>query len=402
MKFAHLADCHLGGWREPKLREANEKYFVAVIDRILAEQVDFCLIAGDLFNTSFPPMDCLKLCVEKLKQLSDASIPVYIIAGSHDFSPSGKTVISVLESAGLAINVAKAEVVNNKLRLKFTTDKKTGIKITGIIGKRGGLDKNFYAELDRERIESESGQKIFMFHCTIQEIKPKEFEDIEAMSISSLPKNFDYYAGGHVHVVSKHTLDGYKNVIYPGPTFPNNFAEIEKLKQGSFCIVEDWNVKHINIELNPVKTFFFDCNNKSSGEVERDVSDALQKENLTNSIVTLRFSGVLKNSRTSDIKFNEISEKIQSLGAYFVLKNTNKLESKEFEQINVSADNSDKIEDVESIIIAEHSGKSKIFEAEQEKLLSTRLIQSLSIEKDDGQKTADFEKRIVQEVEGLF
>ena len=63
-----------------------------------------------------------------------------------------------------------------------------------------------------------------MFHCTIQEIKPKEFEDIEAMSISSLPKNFNYYAGGHVHVVSKHDLEGYKNVIYPGPTFPNNFA----------------------------------------------------------------------------------------------------------------------------------------------------------------------------------
>ncbi len=113
MKFAHLADCHLGGWRESKLREANEKYFTAVIDKILQEKVDFCLIAGDLFNTSFPPMDCLKLCVEKLKQLQDAEIPVYIIAGSHDFSPSGKTVISVLESAGLAINVAKAEGVRH-------------------------------------------------------------------------------------------------------------------------------------------------------------------------------------------------------------------------------------------------------------------------------------------------
>ena len=403
MKFSHIADCHLGGWREPKLREANEKYFVEAIDKTIEEKVDFCLIAGDLFNTSFPPMDCLKICVEKLKQLKDSEIPVYIIAGSHDFSPSGKTVISVLESAGLAVNAAKAEVIDEKLRLKFITDKKTGVKITGIIGKRGGLDKNFYAELDREHLESEQSKKIFMFHCTIQEIKPKEFEDIEAMSISSLPKNFNYYAGGHVHVVSKHNLDGYNNVIYPGPTFPNNFAEIEKIKCGSFCIVEDcdgiWKVKHIQINIHQVISFSFDCNNKSASEVERDVINEMKKENLQNAIVTLRFFGVLKNSRASEIKFNELIEKINLAGAYFVLKNTNKLESFEFDQIKISADN---IDDVESLLIEEHSGKSKIFSAEHEKVLSARLIHSLSIEKDEGQKTADFEKRIVQEVEGLF
>jgi len=69
---------------------------------VLKKKVDFILIAGDLFNTSLPGIDKLKLAVQKLKQLKDNNIPVYIIAGSHDFSPSGKTMLDVLENAGLA------------------------------------------------------------------------------------------------------------------------------------------------------------------------------------------------------------------------------------------------------------------------------------------------------------
>ena len=107
MKFAHMADCHIGGWREPVLREASIKAFVKAIDTSLEKNIDFLIISGDLFNTSLPAIDSLKTAVEKLKELRDKDIPVYIIAGSHDFSPSGKTMIDVLEKAGLVTNVVK-------------------------------------------------------------------------------------------------------------------------------------------------------------------------------------------------------------------------------------------------------------------------------------------------------
>ncbi|PIN81909.1 double-stranded DNA repair protein Mre11, partial [Candidatus Woesearchaeota archaeon CG10_big_fil_rev_8_21_14_0_10_30_7] len=144
MKFTHLADCHLGGWREPKLKELNNKSFCYVIDHSIRENVDFVLIAGDLFNTALPDMESLQVCIKELKKLKDRHIPVYFIAGSHDFSPSGKTMLSIIESAGLGINAAKGDVIDNKLRLKFVVDLKTGVKITGIIGKRGGLDVKYY------------------------------------------------------------------------------------------------------------------------------------------------------------------------------------------------------------------------------------------------------------------
>ncbi len=223
MKFAHLADCHIGAWRDPKLKELPMQAFEKAIEKCMEEKVDFVLISGDLFNTSLPGIEYLKRTVRKLKGLKQKNIETYVIAGSHDFSPSGKTILDVLEEAGLIHNVVKGSIENNKLRLRFTIDEKTKAKITGMLGKKGMLERSYYESLDKTNLEKESGFKIFMFHSAISELKPKELEKMDSSPISFLPKGFDYYAGGHVHIVKDISLEGYKNVVYPGPLFPNNF-----------------------------------------------------------------------------------------------------------------------------------------------------------------------------------
>ena len=37
IKFAHFADCHIGSWRDPKLRDASTKAFVKAIDLAIKE-----------------------------------------------------------------------------------------------------------------------------------------------------------------------------------------------------------------------------------------------------------------------------------------------------------------------------------------------------------------------------
>ena len=126
MKFAHMADVHIGSWRDPKLRDLSTEAFLKATLICVEQHVDFVLIAGDLFNTALPGIDNLKLVVKALRALRSQKIPVYIIPGSHDFSPSGKTMIDVLEEAGLVKNVVKGTVKDEKLFLKFTVDEKTG------------------------------------------------------------------------------------------------------------------------------------------------------------------------------------------------------------------------------------------------------------------------------------
>ena len=82
MKFAHLADCHIGAWRDPKLKELPIQAFEKVIEKCIVGGVDFVLISGDLFNTSHPGIDILKLVVSSLKKLLSFSKTFGFIFGN--------------------------------------------------------------------------------------------------------------------------------------------------------------------------------------------------------------------------------------------------------------------------------------------------------------------------------
>jgi len=397
MKFAHLADCHIGGWREPKLRNVGAMAFEKAIDLSIEKNVDFILIAGDLFNTSLPSVDGLKLAVKKLKELKDRGIPVYLIAGSHDFSPSGKTMLDVLENAGLFVNVAKGEEVDDKLRLNFTVDSKTGAKITGLLGKRGGLEKGYYESLLKEELEKEEGYKIFLFHSLLSELKPKELEKAESQPLSLLPKNFNYYAGGHPHIVKDAEIEGYGRIVYPGPLFPNNFRELEELGNGGFYIVEDDKVSFEPVMIYNTFNIKVEAEHKTPEQVKDEIMEKIKGKEFNDTIVTIRVSGVLESGKPSDIDFKEIFERLYEKSAYFVMKNTNALVAKEFKEIKIDAHN---IEDVEEKIIKENIGQIKV--ELDEFTVTKELMRILSISRDEGEKVSDFEKRVKEETEKVL
>jgi exonuclease SbcD len=399
MKFAHMADCHIGSWRDPKLRDISTQAFVKAMDRCAEEKVDFVLVSGDLFNTSLPSVDRLKTVVQKFKELKDKGISIYTIAGSHDFSPSGKTMLDVLESAGLCFNVTKGRVENNRLFLNFIVDKKTGAKITGMLGKKGGLEKHYYDSLDYASIEKEEGYKIFMFHTAISELKPAEMKDMESSPLSFLPKGFDYYAGGHVHIVDNKSFDSHKNVTFPGPLFPNSFSELEKLQGGGFYIVEDGKLRFEPIVIYQSHSIRLDCKGKTPEEATQMLLDDIKRKEFIDTIVTIRLYGKLKTGRPSDINFRDIFRALYDKSAYFVMKNTYHLTSPEFEEVKVD---SSSVEDIEDKMIREHSGQIQLFGLDKDRELTKKLIQALSAEKLEGERVADFEKRIEQDIDKLF
>ena len=375
MKFSHLSDCHIGGWKENTLRDINLKSFSKAIDLSVESNVDFILISGDLFDVALPSIDILKETTKILSKIKQNNIPVYLIPGSHDFSSSGKTMLDVLENAGLVINVMKLS--NNAL--SFTIDK-SGVKLAGFYGKKGGLEKSEYSLINKTNLESEDGIKIFLFHSLLNELKPK---------------NFSYYAGGHPHFVYCKYHEDYGHIAYPGPIFPNNFQELEVLKYGGFFIVEIndrlVNAKHIKLPIKEVLSLVIDAENKAPMDVESEIISKL-RDNCDNKIVTLRIEGCLKSGKTGDINFRNINEIFSS--AYCILRNTSKLSSKDFEEIELDSRN---VNDIETSIIKEHALKSNYSE-----ITINEVMKSLDKDKNDGEKNADFESRIVSEVSSVL
>ena len=386
MKFAHMADAHIGGWRESELKELGIKALKDAINKCIENHVAFILISGDLFNTALPPIDLLRETAAILRKAKNYNISIYMIPGSHDFSPSGKTMLDVLEKTGL-VEIAGKFDENGKLM--FIEDK-TGVKITGLLGKKGGLEIKDYEELEKKHLEEEPGFKIWMFHTALTEFKPKEMEKMDSMSIASLPKKFNYYAGGHVHYVFQKKEEN-SLITFPGALFPNNFKELEQFNHGGFYIVDDkLNWEYIPIKIKEVLTYFFNANNKTPEDVRQEILNTVA--DYERKIVTIRIEGTLKSGKPSDINFKEIISKLGS--AYYVLKNTAKLTTKEFEELEVNAGD---VEDIEHKIIQDHIGQIEFMKKEDEQRITDALMEALNKEKEEGERNADFESRIIKD-----
>ena len=318
VKFAHIADVHLGGWKQQPLQELNMLSFKKAMETCIKEKVEFVLIAGDLFDSAFPPIDILKEAFAEFKKLKDAKIPCFIIAGSHDYSVSGKTFLDVLEKAGFCKNVADFEEKDGKILLNPTIYK--GVAIYGYPGKTSNME---IGDLRRVKLNESPGMfKIFMLHTTID--KAKGDLPIDALETSRVPPA-DYYAMGHLHIDFQ-----YENFVYPGPVFPNNFQELEYLEHGRFYIVDtdnEINLKKIELKIKQVVSLNIEVKNAllATGKI---ISE-LEKRNIEDKIVLLRISGVLESGKNSDIKFSQIEEVVKKKKAYFLLRNTHELKTKE-------------------------------------------------------------------------
>jgi len=400
LKFVHVSDAHIGSWRDPKLKELSVSAFKESISFAIQKKADFFLIAGDLFNTAIPSIDHVKEVVRELKKLKNENINVYFIAGSHDYSPSGKTMLDVIEEAGLGVNVMKGEISKGKLNLKFTLDEKTGTKIVGINGLKGMLDKHAYEEMNKEELQQENGFKIFLFHTSIDELKPKHLEQMTSYSAMMMPKGFDYYAGGHVHITEHKNIKGYKNLIYPGPLFPANFSELEKLKQGSFYYYEKKEEQETitKILINVKETIYEEINatNKTPEEVIKETQQRVTFLDVKNKIILIRIIGTLKTGKPQDIDLNNLIKNLQEKKAYYVMKSTTKVTSQEtYEKQEHQQENT------EEEIIKEYLNQvPNNFKNELETTLE--LIKTFSQEKNEAEKISDYENRIKQDTETII
>ncbi len=416
-KFAHIADCHLGAQKYSELKELEIKAFKECLDKCIKEKVDFIIIAGDLFHSNLPDMGIVKQAVGKLKEVADKGIPVYINYGSHDFSPNETSIIDVITESGLLKKLFNAYIVENnqgeeKLKLKFITDKKTGAKLTGISGRKMGIDDTYYDMLDKKSLEEEDGFKIFVFHTSIKNLLPDFLSKMDGIDIKRLPKKFDYYAGGHIHQkICETQLEGYNIITYPGPPFAGYPRDLEMSakgeKRGFFIVEFDEKIKSVNFcedknfyELNLAKYDFlsFKADDKNSNQLYDEILEKIKQRDVNEKIVILKVKGELSGGKTSDINFQEIKRILKESGAVHVSINHHGLVSKEFTKIRVKGETTEEIEEnllLENIRNIE-VGQEELNTKEGAKL-AVNLLKTLRKSPKPNEKKSDYKNRILSE-----
>ncbi|MGB9708193.1 MAG: metallophosphoesterase family protein [Candidatus Pacearchaeota archaeon] len=399
MKFAHIADVHLGAWKQPELQNLSLKAFDIAIEKSIKEKVDFVIIAGDLFDVAMPGVDVLKEAVTILKRLKDNGIKCFLLAGSHDFSITGKTFLDVLERADLFKNIFVLNQKENEL--EFFHDSSLKVSLAGVAGKKAGIEVNLFKNLNIKGTAPREHTKIFIFHTTLTESKPEEMEFVDSIALSDLPEGFDYYAGGHLHLFAKHKK-GAAFVTYPGPLFPNNFEELKKLQHGRFFIVDidektkETQIKDEEVKLKDILSIDCDVDALTPMAATTKILDEISKAEVKDKILLLKISGTLTSGKTSDIDFDKIREALHE--SYCYLKNTSGLSIKEF-KIDIE-DKGDDIETIERNLILEYSKKETDF---LEFLpLIAQLNSILDTEKYEGETKEEYESRIIADFKKVF
>jgi hypothetical protein len=391
VKFAHLADCHLGSWRQEELQQLNFQSFQKIIERSIQEQVDFILISGDLFDSAYPPIEILKESFSEFKKVKDANIPVYMIAGSHDFSASGKTFLDVLEKAGFCKNVEDWELEEDG-RIKLKPCMHENIAIYGYPGRKSGMEVE---DLSKVYFDEVHPFTIFMIHTTIKDV-------VGTIPMNSVEKEklplANYYAMGHIHQIFE-ASERNSHYVYPGPTFPNNFQELSDLQSGSFQLVE---TDGVNIKTQNIKTQI-----KEVANVELEITNGLtatqqiiselDKLSLRDKIVLLKLKGILTQGKTGDIKFNEIEEFVKKKDAFTMLRNISSVKTQDVE-FELDSSLSEDVEHIEKRILGEYSKKHP---GDFNKYLP-QLMTALSLEKNEDEKINIYEDRLLSELKSIL
>ena len=418
-KFSHITDCHLGSWRNPKLRDLNMQAFERSILISIKEQVDFILITGDFFDVNIPQLAPVKKAVEIMKHARDSGIPIYMIYGSHDFNTANISMIDILHSAELFIKPTEFEFNTDSIILKFFVDEKTGAKITGISGRKVGLDKEIYKRLDKQKLESEDGFKIFLLHKGIQEILPLNLQFRDSIPISLIPKGFDYYGGGHIHKRVEKKMDS-SIIAYPGPLFGSTFQDLEETAKGEtrgfYIISFDKQIIDCKfIEINVAEILYKEIvsqkwnSEKLKNEITRNISELEVKDK----VVLIKVKGKLLGKR-SNIDFGKFSLDISKRGALLSFININTLSTDETSSVAVQSNNKLDIEREifhESIknFQTESTLSNKLKNQINSKLtgkagenISISLLDVLRNEKLENENTSTYDDRIISVAKSVF
>jgi len=220
MKFSHISDTHLGLIQYGLEEREQDIYdsFNQAIDISIQDKVDFVIFAGDIFHTPNPSGTAILQMANALKKLKQNKIESFFVLGEHDISRIRSTPIPyVYHNLEFSKYVGRGEPVYYKDVMIVGFDKIRKNEMTGLEGKFSHVES---------LANKHAGHKILVLHQGITEVNKFAGE----VNSTDLPKNFTYYAMGHLHDKFLKQYEHLKGpLVYSGSTdMISNQGDVEK------------------------------------------------------------------------------------------------------------------------------------------------------------------------------
>ncbi|MBU8732067.1 DNA repair exonuclease [Cytobacillus oceanisediminis] len=210
--FIHAADLHLdspmSGLKHlppsifKKLQESTFEAFTKIVDSAIFHNVDFIILAGDLFDGEDRSIRAQTRFRKEMERLAECGIAVYAVYGNHDHMDGRWAHLPLPENVHIFSH--EVEVA------KHIAENGTSVHLYGF-----SYPKRHVAErmIDQYRRENGADLHIGILHGSFEgssdhaQYAPFRINDL-------LEKDFDYWALGHIH--KREILITQPPVIYPG------------------------------------------------------------------------------------------------------------------------------------------------------------------------------------------
>jgi exonuclease SbcD len=249
MLFSHISDTHLGLVQYGSEEREQDVYHVfnQSIDISIKDHVDFVIFAGDIFHVPNPNGTAIVQMANALKRLKKNNIESFFILGEHDISRIRTTPIPyVYHNLEFSKYIGQGKPIYYKGVLLAGFDKIRKTEISQFEEKFKAID---------EIASKHTGHKILVMHQGITEFNKFAGE----LQSTDLPKNFTYYAMGHLHdydIKQFNHLNG--PIAYPGSIELTTSEGIKETKKGFLEVdISSKEAKPNWIELDTRRQFSF-------------------------------------------------------------------------------------------------------------------------------------------------
>ncbi len=330
IQILHCSDLHLdrnfgisNTERALRRKEDLTKNFFQIVDYALTNKPDFFIVTGDIFDKVSPSNPPRVLLTQKIRELRDAGIRVFIIGGNHDVPKSMENVpiaIDILHSAGLAT------VFSNTDNLQKQIIEVNG-KTVCLSGKSWNPRNEMQNPLRGEIVPMEGHYNVLLLHASFHglNVVPSNLEYIEQNPIHAedIPKRLNYLALGHYHnpfVRAFHDC----TICNPGSIEKISWSELADQKSFIWAEIHD---REVTTELIPLKTRPMETAeyvlSKESGSVLKALDTYLETVKDTEKILRLYLKGLIAQQQLREFNLSTLYRSVQNLFFHFDLNRQN-------------------------------------------------------------------------------